>query len=216
MKYFLVPFFLFTAISCREIIPFDDSDSITGYQINGLVTNASGTPLADVSVFLSYEYVRISSTPIDTIVVVVVKDSSLVSIDALSEKKTVIRNLFTGWRRTGPIPRYTWSGEISNNVFVPPGYYFIRYSIDSEIKKEVPITVERTKTASTDSVGKFIIPNQNLPVNKIIERYDTSDRYLGTYTVTEAVFLELYHGSTYRRGRVDLKKDVITRVSITM
>ncbi|MDI6802844.1 MAG: hypothetical protein QME58_03230 [Bacteroidota bacterium] len=216
MKYILVPFFLFTAISCREIIPFDDSDSITGYQINGLVTNSSGTPLADVSVFLSYEYIKISNTSIDTIVVVVVKDSSLVSIDALSEKKTVIRNLFYGWRRTGPISRYTWSGEISNNVSVPAGYYFIRYSIDTEIKKEVPITVERTKTASTDSVGKFIITNINLPVNKIIDRYDTSDRYLGTYAVTEWVFLELYHGSIYRRGRVELKKDVITRLSITM
>ncbi len=216
MKYFLVPFFLFTVISCREIIPFDDSDSITGYQINGLVTNASGTPLANVNVFLSYEYVRISSTPIDTIVVVVVKESSLVSIDALSEKKTVIRNLFHGWRHTGPLPRYTWSGEIANNVFVPPGYYFIRYSIDSEIKKEVPITIERTKATSTDSLGKFIIPNQNLPVNKIIDRYDTSGRYLGTYRITEWVFLELYHGTIYRRGRVELQKDKITRVSITM
>ncbi|MDP2207766.1 MAG: hypothetical protein Q8K98_03195 [Bacteroidota bacterium] len=216
MKYFLVPIFLFTAISCREIIPFDDSDSITGYQINGLVTNSSGTPVADVNVYLSYEYVKISNSPIDTITLMVVKDSSMVSIDALSEKKTVIRNLFTGWRRTGPIPRYFWSGEVANNVFVSPGYYFIRYSIDSEIKKDVSIIIERTKTASTDSVGKFIIPNINLPVNKIIDRYDTSDRYLGTYAVTEWVFLELYHGSTYRRGRVELKKDVITRLSITM
>lgn len=216
MKYFLVPIFLFTAISCREIIPFDDSDSITGYQINGLVTNASGTALADVGVYLSYEYVKISNTPLDTIVVVVVKDSSVVSIDALSENKEVIRNLFSGWRRTGPIPRYTWSGEVTNNIFVSAGYYFIRYTIDSEIKKDVPIIVERTKTASTDATGKFIIPYKNLPINKIIDRYDTSDRYLGTYAVTEWVFLELYHGSTYRRGRVELKKDVITRVSITM
>lgn len=207
---------MFTAISCREIIPFDDSDSITGYQINGYVSNASGTPLGDVSVFLSYEYVKISNTPLDTIVVAVVKDSSLVSIDVLSENKKLIKNLFTGWRSTGLLPRYTWSGEVSNNLFVSPGYYYIRYSIDSEIKKEVPITVERTKTASTDSVGKFIIPNINLPVNKIVDRYDTSNRYLGTYVVTEWVFLELYHGSAYRRGRVELKKDVITRVSITM
>lgn len=216
MKYSLGIFFLFAAISCREIIPFDDSDTIAGYQINGLVSNASGTPLANVDVYLSYEYVRISNTPIDTISLMVIKDSSLVSIDALSEKKNIIRNLFNGWRRTGPIPRYTWSGELANNVFAPSGHYFIRYTVDSEIKKEVPIIVERTKTASTDSNGIFIVPKEYLPVNKIIDRFDISDRYLGTYTVTEAVFLELYHGSTYRRGRVELKKDVITRISITM
>lgn len=216
MKYSLAILFLFTVNSCREIIPFDDGDSISGYQINGLVTNASGTPLVNVSVYLSYEYIKISNTPIDTITVAVVNDSSMVSIDALSEKKNIIRNLFSGWRRTGPIPRYTWNGEVTNNVFVPPGYYFIRYSVDSEIKKEVPIIIERSKIASTDSVGKFIITNANLPVDKIIDRYDTADRYLGTYAVTQWVFLELFHGSTYRRGRVELKKNVITRVSITM
>lgn len=216
MKYSLAILFLFTAISCREIIPFDDGDIITGYQINGLVSNASGTPLADVRVYLSYEYVKISNTPIDTISLIVVKDSSLVSIDALSENKNVLRNLFIGWRRTGLIPRYTWNGGVANNQFVPSGYYFIRYSVDSEIKKEVPIIVERTKTASTDSNGIFIIPKEYLPVNKVIDRYDIADRYFGTYSVAEGVFLELYHGNIYRRGRVELKKDVITRVSITM
>ncbi|MBU1299901.1 MAG: hypothetical protein QME25_04040 [Bacteroidota bacterium] len=208
--------FLLLTTSCREIIYVDEVEKISGYQINGFVTNTGGTPLENVEINLYYEKIKISNIPIDTVQAAVKDSNSIVSFVVVDVNGRAVKNLFTGKLPVGPIPRVTWDGYISPDIKAQPGYYVIQISIDNIIIKESPVIIDGSLVAKTDRQGSFVILNEKLPVGKIFDRYDSPNKYLGTYSVATSVILELFYGSIKKTGRVNLKKDIVTKVNITI
>lgn len=208
-------FFLALLASCREILPVEQEENFTGYQINGNVTNQSGTPIPNVIVMLYYDEQKISNTQTDTTVAFVTDTNQIVTIQVFSIKEILVRTLFTNKMRIGPVPRFSWDGLNNDGVKVSSGFYLIRYKIDMAVVKESPVVIDGNMSARTDSDGRFVIPNEHLPVNKTYDKY-SQDTFLGTFLIGSTVVLDLISGTTVKTGRVYLKKDQITKVSITM
>lgn len=214
MRWFVF-FFLALLLSCREILPVEQEENITGYQINGSVTNQSGTPIPNVNVLLYYDEQKISNTQTDTTVAFVTDTNQVVTIQVFSMKSNLVRTLFTNKMAIGPIPRFSWDGLNGNGVEVPSGFYLVRYRIDTAVVKESPVVIDGNISSRTDSNGRFVVPNEYLPVNKTYDKY-LQDTFQGVYLIGSTVVLELVSGTSVKTGRVYLKKDKVTKVSITM
>lgn len=208
-------FSLALLLSCREILPVEQEENISGYQINGSVTNQSGTPIPDVSVLLYYDEQKISNTQTDTSVVFVTDTNQVVTVQVFSVKNILVRTLFAEKMRIGPVPRFSWDGLNDTGVEAPSGFYLVRYQIDTAVVKESPVVVDGKISARTDSDGRFVIPNEYLPVDKTYDKY-LQDTFQGAYLIGSSVVLELVSGTSVKTGRVYLKKDKVTNVSITM
>lgn len=211
----LVIIFLLLITSCREIILVDEVEKISGYQINGSVTNQSGTPLANVNVRLYYDEKRISYSPADTVIAVVTDTNRIATVQVFSVSDILVRTLFSGKMRLGVVPRYSWDGRNDKGIEVASGYYLIRYKFDTVVVKESPVVIDGKLTAQTDSSGRFVIRNENLPVGKTYDKY-IQNTFQGEYLIGSSVILELISGSSVKTGRVNIKKDVITKVNVTM
>lgn len=214
MRWF--PFFFLALLSfCREILPVEQEENITGYQINGSVTNQSGTPITNVNVLLFYDEQKISNTQTDTTVAFVTDTNQVVTIQVFSIKNILVRTLFTNKMRIGPVPRFSWDGLNDKGVEVSSGFYLVRYKIDTAVVKESPVVIDGNISARTDSNGRFVIPNEYLPVNKTYDKY-LQDTFQGAFLISSSVVLELVSGTLVKTGRVYLKKDKVTKVSVTM
>src|SRR5437868_163259 len=123
---------------CRDVIPFQDTTTIQGYQLNGAVTTASGLPIENADVELVYNYDFIGDTPSDTQQVVVTKPLSLVDVAVYTPTYDFVRQLFFDNRTEGAVPHFYWNGRDRNNNLVPSGKYLIRYVIDTTIVKYTP------------------------------------------------------------------------------
>jgi hypothetical protein len=208
-------FFLALLLSCREILPVEQEENITGYQINGSVTNQSGNLIPNVIVLLYYDEQKISYTQTDTTVVFVTDTNQVVTIQVFSIKNILVRTLFLNKMTIGHVPRFSWDGLNDKGVEVPSGLYLIQYKIDTAVVKESPVVIDGIISARTDTDGHFVIPNEYLPVNKTYDKY-LQDTFQGVYLIGSSVVLELVFGTYVKTGRVYLKKDKVTKVNITM
>ncbi len=211
----LIIIFLVLITSCREIIIVDDVEKIYGYQINGSVTNQSGTSLPNVKVRLYYDEKRISNSPLDTVLAIVTDTNKIVTVQVFSVSKILVRTIFSGKMKPGVVPRYLWDGLNDKGIEAASGYYLIRYTFDTAVVKESPVVISGKLTSQTDLSGRFIIGNENLPVGKTYDKY-IQNTFQGVYLIGSSVILELVYGSAVKTGRVNLKKDVITKVDVTM
>lgn len=212
-------FFIFSSlalINCREIILFENEENITGYQINGMVSTASGSPIESVKVYLSYENIKISSTPLDTFDLYISDPNINVVVNVHNISDEFIVNIFSGKLPVGPVQRFKWNGELDSVNYAPSGYYKIRVYFNNQIVKEYPIIVEGNLTAISNKKGEFFIYNKNLPVGKLFDKYDHLNRYLGTFKILESVLLELEYRSFIKRGYVNLTYNKITKVNVTL
>ena len=203
-------------LSCREILPVEQEEITDGYLIKGNVTNQSGTPLENVDVKLFYEMKWYSDFPSDTSDAIVTDTSKVVTIEVVTLKNIVAKKLFNGKMPLGPIPRYSWNGYYENGGSATAGYYLIRYKLDTVVLKESSVVVDGTLVARTDHDGLFIIANEYLPVGKIFDEYDNQEKYIRTLSISPTVILELNYGAVQKVGKVNLKKNVVTKVNITM
>lgn len=208
-------FFLALLLSCREILPVEQEENITGYQINGSVTNQSGTPILNVNILLFYDEQKISNTQTDTTVAFITDTNQVVTIQVFSVKNILVRTLFINKMTIGPVPRFSWDGLNDKGVEVTSGLYLVRYRIDTAVVKESPVVIDGNISARTDSNGCFVIPNEYLPVNKTYDKY-LQDTFQGAFLIGSSVVLELVSGTSVKTGRVYLKKDKVTKVNITM
>lgn len=188
MRYALLGLLCLIIISCRELEPLTGSQVIDGYQIDGRVTTVNGVPIDSVEVKLYYYYTYFSSTPIDTIPVVVTDSLKVVDISVVDRKFRFIRTIFFGlWGRTGIIPRIYWNGRDLNNQPVLSGLYYIQYIVDTVLVKSSPVIVDGHVTAITDNRGRFSIVNYNLPIGSVFDVYNDDDSFYGVMKVLPKV-----------------------------
>jgi len=203
-------------LSCREIQPFDQFIPIQGYQLNGTVTTPNGIPLDSVEVRLWYTYRLYQTTPLDTVQVVVTDSTKIVYVAVYTQDFIFVKELFFGFRRTGVLPRFPWDEKDSEGKFVPSGKYFVSYSYDNVVVKDVPYIAEGHTTTVTDRNGRFSLTNANLPIGEAADFYRSNGQYEGTFVVMREILLEFVKGGAHNTYRVVLERDKLIRGSFTV
>ena len=197
--------------SCRDILPFENTTSIQGYQLNGTVTTPNGVAIDSVAVRLYYNYEFASDTLSDPQQVIVTKPVSLVDIAVYTPRFDFVRQLFFDYRPTGIVPRARWNGRDANGNLVPSGKYLIRYVVDTTIVKYSPAIIEGHVSATTDMKGHFTLTDDRFPVGDVFDLYDDANIYRGSYRVKSSVDIDMRKLTLHvSYSNVDLQKDRIT------
>ncbi len=182
-------------LSCRDIQPPTTPPIISGFQLNGVFSLASGVPIEGASVRLYLDYEDAGTGQTDTVQVVVTDSTKPVDVSVYTSKLFFVKTLFLGRRSPGPIPRYFWNGYDEHGVLQPSGRYLIGYQIGDSVYKFSPFLLNGQITATTNNLGEFIIHSENLPVDAIIDRYDPSGVYLATLHLLPSVEVDFEKGT---------------------
>jgi hypothetical protein len=200
-------------LACREIQTPFESQSVKGYQFSGIVTTDNGYRLPGVNVSLYFWYDKISETLTDTQQVIVTDVMQIVDISVFTLKYDLVRTIYFDRRsQTGPLPRFYWDGKDDNKELVASGMYLIRYYVGDSTIKYSPVVVDGHVTAESDGDGMFTIGNDNLPIGKRFDYYDSTGTFKGVNIILPKITLKLQRydrGSKY--GKIELMKDKITR-----
>lgn len=198
------------AWSCREVTPFEPSYTpASGYVLSGTVTTANGIPLDSVDVILWYTFGIANTPPVDTASVIVTDSTRIVDIGVYNSREEFVRQIFLGYRSTGPIRRVSWDGTDQNSNPVPTGKYIVRYSFDTTIMKNEIRIVHGRSTAMTNSLGRFTLGNDVLPVSQVFDLYDSQGNYSGPRRILPDIELRFRRGSLSGLYSVTLRKDTL-------
>jgi hypothetical protein len=209
VRYVLCGILSLSALRCREIQPFGNPTPVQGYQINGTVSSSGGVPIDGVDVILDY-YAEPETVPVDTQHVVLADSTLFVDISVYTPQNVFLRRLFGGFRLPGVVPRAQWDGLDVDGRRVPSGKYFIRYTVGSEIVKQVPTIIYFHSTAMTDPGGHFTITNDHLPIGELFDIYDTTGAYVETIRIVPDVILDFKKLSLDKTYDLLLTKNQIT------
>lgn len=208
----LLLFFLIISFSCREIEPYDNPENVQGYRLEGVLTTVNGIRIGGALVELYYYYNYYSDKPIDTMQAIVTDPSQIVDVSVYTIDNQYLRTIYNGPAgMTGPLPHYDWDGKDDLGNSVPSGKYLIRISIDSGIIKFSTAIIDGHVTAVTDQMGRFVIPNENLPVGELFDVYSLNGNFFASYQVRDYIALVFIVGD--RRSQfqsITINKDVIT------
>jgi hypothetical protein len=205
------------ALGCREIQPLDVSTVIEGYELDGTVTTVNGVPIEGVSIRLWYDYRYVGDSPADTVTVVVTDSTKIVDVAVYTPDLRFVKQLFLGYRPTGPLSRFRWDGLDQFGGPAPSGKYLVRYAVDTVVVKFTPVVIDGRVTAVTDARGRFTLKGSQLPVGEVFDFYLGPNAYEGTYAIAPLIGLDLLKSSRVKRyGSITLLKNRITTSNFTL
>jgi len=201
------------AIGCERDLPFmvPADQPVSGYQIEGYVTDKLGIPVKGLKVALWYDfdYVESNSPPIRRFVV---DDSSKTArVVVLDRQNRVRRVIFQGHARVGLL-EFDYDLRDSAGVLLPTGIYTISFSMDGVVRGSYTQAINGAVTAVTDSLGHYSIPNDFLPIGLYpVPLYaGDGDTFIGNFEIAPYVVLEFYL-PVHQSASVTLTQDQITR-----
>jgi hypothetical protein len=199
----------------REVPPgLTGPSTISGYRIEGFVSDNLGNPVRGIAVALHYDYLLQDQGPPPSQIFQVTDPSKTVRVSVLDRASTVVRVLLQGRVNAGPL-EVEWDERSSDRNPVPSGVYVVQFEVDGEVKMTYPVTVSGAITARTDSMGHYVIPDINLPVGfypvPLYGQGGTS--FLGNHRISSYVVLEFYL-EPRRVAGLSLTKDQITRYDL--
>lgn len=192
---FFVSFgFLMVIVSgCEREIPLASigEPEISGYRIEGTLTDRLGTPYRDIPIQLFYDYEFVDSNDPPSKEFEVTEPAKIIRVGVYDRNDHLKRILFNGRAEPGPFV-VLWDQKESNGVLAISGVYTVRYTVDEQTKKSYPVTVSGNVTARTDSLGKFLIPDVNLPIDFYpVPLYNSdSSIYYGNHRIIPYVVLQ--------------------------
>lgn len=202
--------------SCREIRSLEPDDVTDGYELRGRVTSQNGIPLDSVAVTLHYDVSFVSPMVVDTIPVVVRDSTKILFVAVFTPGNRYVRELFFGFRQTGPVPRFRWDERDDNAVIVPSGGYVVRYVVDTVIVKNVRVLADGNISAYTDENGEFVLTNDRFPIGQEFGLFTAQDEYAGLYNVRNEVELRFTKGTFVSTYVVTMNVNTITRSTFTL
>jgi hypothetical protein len=205
-----------SASGCERELPHEAtvSQSITGYQIEGYVTDRLGVPVKNVRIALWYDFNPTDNTIAPSRSLYVDDPSKTVLLRVLDIQNKVVRILFAGRAPVGDLD-YRWNKTDSLGKLAPSGVYKIEFQLGGVIRNSYTQIVNGAISAETDSLGHYMIPDKNLPIDFSPAPLYSSDgsSFLGNYQITPFVVLE-FHLDFIRRASLTLKRDEITRFDL--
>lgn len=217
---FLVSYvLLIVAVSgCEREIPLVSSSDpeISGYRIEGTLTDRLGNPYRDIPMQLFYDYVFVDSNDSPSKEFQVTEPSKIIRVGVYDRNDRLKRILFNGGAERGSFV-VLWDQKESNGVPAPSGVYTVRYIVDEQTKKSYPVTVSGNVTARTDSLGNFFIPNDSLPIDFYPVPLYNSDNsvYYGNHRIIPYVVLQFALAENDIKSiYLHIEKNHITRIDI--
>jgi hypothetical protein len=210
---FLFVLLLGTVLGCERELPFQayPEKPILGYQIEGYVTDHLGIPLKGVrvAVWYDYEFVDTVRPPSTDFFVDDPTRSILVRVYDHNQKVRAI--LFEGHAPAGLL-EIAWNKRDSFGSLVPSGVYTVDFNVNGVSRASYSVVVDGAVTAVTDSLGYYVIPEENLPIGfyPVPQTIVQDPSSYGSYRITPLVSLELYLG-VHPWTSVTLTKDQVTR-----
>jgi len=197
---------------CERELPYEPphEQPIVGYRLEGYVTDRLGVPLRGVRVGLWYDYEFLDNVVPPVTRFVVDDTTKLVNVQVLDRNRRVRAVLYEGRAPLGELD-VKWDQRDNLKVTAPSGVYTVEFSVNGVVKASYSVVVDGAVTATTDSLGHYVIPDENLPVGYLpVPRYGSQSRFVGNYRITATVALELY--LDIRRGTtLSVTKNQITR-----
>jgi hypothetical protein len=196
-------------VACeRELLPLDPSLVISGYEIRGTVSDRFGNPINGVEVSIDYtlEWVDGGPEPVRVYEVPLLGESITVSVVSRDGRTAFVEAL--GMQPGGPFS-YVWDGRDVLGQLVTPGVYEVRYQSAAGIRRTYPVLISGTRATTTDSLGRFSIPDRELPVGfyPVPEYSPSGTTYYGNLRVTSEVVLGFsIHGIRSYRA-VSVRRD---------
>ena len=200
-------------LGCERELPYQApaQKPIVGYQIEGYVTDRLGVPLKGVRVALWYDYELVDTVRVQSPSFFVDDSTKIARVQVLNRSQRVIAILFEG-RSLVDLVKPEWDKRDASGNLVPSGVYTVDFSLNGVSRASYAVVVDRAVTAVTDSLGHYLIPDENLPVGFYpVPRYSSLDsQFYGNYRITPFVVLELYL-DIHRGSSFTITKDQITR-----
>ncbi len=202
----------------REVPSFEDrtdQPEIDGYMIMGKLSDQFGNSLRDVPVVLYYDYIFVDANPPPSKTYQVTDGSKPVLVRVASRSGVPFRILFNDTVSPGPLT-VEWDEKDAAGNLVPSGVYHVQYVVENVVRMSYPVTVTGRVTAVTDSLGRFTIGNENLPIGFYPVPKSASDgsRYLGNHRIVPFVTLQFLLEERRRSVYVSLTKNQIKRLDL--
>jgi hypothetical protein len=204
------------AAGCERDLPFESTvdQPIAGYRVEGYVTDRLGVPVKNVRIALWYDFDSIDDTTPPSRGLFVDDAAKSVTLRVLDIRNRVVRVLFSGRAPVGELD-YPWNNTDSAGKQVPSGVYKMEFRLGGVLRNSYIIIVNGAVSAVTDSLGHYVIPDDNLPVDFSPAPLYSSDgkRFVGNYQITPYIVLD-FNLDFLRRTTLTLKKDEITRFDL--
>jgi hypothetical protein len=198
---------------CERDLPFvaPTDNPITGYRIEGYVTDHLGVPLKGIQVALWYDYEFVDTLRPPSTTFFVDDPTKAARIRVLDRNQIVIATVFDGLAPSG-IMDLEWDKRDAFGNLAPSGVYTVEFSVGGVSRASYIVVIDGAVTAVTDSLGHYSIPDLRLPIGFYpVPRYSSPDsHFLGNYSITPLVGLELYLEAP-RGASLTLTKDQVTR-----
>lgn len=199
---------------CDRSIPgTNDSDTlIDGYRIEGMIVDDFLRPLVGVRVILFYGLAFANGDSVDRGYSPAVQ-GEIVTVEVKRGTGEVVRLLFAGPAPQDSVLYVPWDGRNDSGEIERSGIYTVTYTVSNTVRKSFRLIIDGNQNAVTDSEGKFLIPESDLPVDEIAPYYDSNDGFVAQFRITDEVFLRFISTSFSRTYRVALLKNRITHFS---
>jgi hypothetical protein len=201
------------SLSCRDFGAGPLTRPITGFRIEGTVLDGLGQPLDNIPVSLFYSLEFLSSTPAPLREYTIETPGESVTVNVHDDEGAIVRNLYAGVP-SGPTLSVIWDQRRNNGVLVGSGLYFVRVTVDGELRHSYAELVNGRITATTDINGIFAIPDVNLPVGFSPAPLFSGSSFTGNYRVLNWVYLEFDIAGIIYTYSVPLETDRISRLLV--
>jgi hypothetical protein len=204
----------FLLAGCDRQIPVSPpSTQISGYQIEGTVTDPVGNPIPNVTVKLFYEF---GYTPADTNAsrwYFVGNSTVFTQAIVVDGNDQVIRALTAPTKYYG-LFQALWDGKDSSRAVVPSGIYRVEYVVGGQIVFLYNQIVDGGTVAMTDSSGHYLVSTKYLPIDFSTDPLFYFDPYVVNLPISNNVFVRFAYPSHVREMEVTVNKNVNTVVNV--
>ena len=210
-------FLLLLAAGCNRPAPgLNDSETaMNGYRIEGKLIDEFLRPLVGVQVLLYYDLSFISADSTSR-AYTPSSQGEVVTIEVKDRAGQTVRTLFSGPAPQDSLVVVSWNERDDNGDIVRSGLYTVTYTVAGVVRQSYRLIIDGNQNSVTDTEGRFVIPESDLPVDEIAPYYDSSDAFVGEFQIRNEVFLRFVAPSFARTFRVALVKNKITNFVVVL
>ncbi len=200
---------------CERQVPFIDTLPISGYEIQGKVTDRIGNPMPNVAVYLDFIVAPYYTDTVLTRKYFVPDTADPIQAVVADQSNTIVKVLtiprkVSGWFQA------TWGGTDSTGNIMSSGIYHIQYLIDGMVVFSYDQLVGGGRVAATDVYGRYTIPSKFLPIASTsvpwFSVYDSS--YIYNLQVSNEVILTFEYSPRVKQLPATLDSGFVNFVDV--